>query len=196
MSNLRPRNSSFRNDHPDTTEDRMPYRFVHAADIHLDSPLQSLVLHNPSLASLIDQLAGMTVRTLCEIEGWRTAIQHSEYGIEHVQAEIDRLTMEYARHEAKRTAMDGVGVPCEPARSRSRSCARQGIRSALWSTPRSGWSNGSSPGSTATAVWLRMSKPRSPRRKLSFRPLPPFCCCSEWLVDEPFRDRLLGPVSA
>jgi DNA repair protein SbcD/Mre11 len=31
----------------------MPYRFVHAADIHLDSPLRSLVLRDPELAELI-----------------------------------------------------------------------------------------------------------------------------------------------
>jgi exonuclease SbcD len=31
----------------------MPYRFVHAADIHLDSPLKSLALRDPELAELI-----------------------------------------------------------------------------------------------------------------------------------------------
>jgi DNA repair exonuclease SbcCD nuclease subunit len=31
----------------------MPYRFVHAADIHLDSPLRSLALRDPALADLI-----------------------------------------------------------------------------------------------------------------------------------------------
>jgi exonuclease SbcD len=31
----------------------MPYRFVHAADIHLDSPLRSLVLRDPELGELI-----------------------------------------------------------------------------------------------------------------------------------------------
>lgn len=31
----------------------MTYRFVHAADIHLDSPLRSLALRNPALAELI-----------------------------------------------------------------------------------------------------------------------------------------------
>lgn len=31
----------------------MPYRFVHTADIHLDSPLKSLALRNPDLAGLI-----------------------------------------------------------------------------------------------------------------------------------------------
>jgi len=30
-----------------------PYRFVHTADIHLDSPLQSLALRDPELAELI-----------------------------------------------------------------------------------------------------------------------------------------------
>ena len=31
----------------------MTYRFVHAADIHLDSPLRSLALRDPALADLI-----------------------------------------------------------------------------------------------------------------------------------------------
>lgn len=31
----------------------MPFRFVHTADIHLDSPLRSLALRNPDLATLI-----------------------------------------------------------------------------------------------------------------------------------------------
>ena len=31
----------------------MPFRFVHAADVHLDSPLRSLALRDPSLAELI-----------------------------------------------------------------------------------------------------------------------------------------------
>ena len=31
----------------------MPFRFVHTADIHLDSPLRSLALRNPDLAALI-----------------------------------------------------------------------------------------------------------------------------------------------
>jgi DNA repair exonuclease SbcCD nuclease subunit len=30
-----------------------PYRFVHTADIHLDSPLKSLALRDPELAQLI-----------------------------------------------------------------------------------------------------------------------------------------------
>ena len=31
----------------------MPFRFVHTADIHLDSPLRSLAMRNPDLAELI-----------------------------------------------------------------------------------------------------------------------------------------------
>ena len=60
-----------------------------------------------------DQLAGMAVPALSKIEGWRTAIQHSEQKIEQAQAEIDRLTMERVRQEAKRAAMNGIGVPDE-----------------------------------------------------------------------------------
>ncbi len=36
-----------------TTESPLPFRFVHAADIHLDSPLRSLALRDPALAELI-----------------------------------------------------------------------------------------------------------------------------------------------
>lgn len=31
----------------------MPFRFIHTADIHLDSPLRSLAMRNPDLAGLI-----------------------------------------------------------------------------------------------------------------------------------------------
>jgi exonuclease SbcD len=34
-------------------EAAMPFRFVHAADIHLDSPLRSLALRDPALGELI-----------------------------------------------------------------------------------------------------------------------------------------------
>ena len=36
-----------------TTKDTMPFRFVHTADLHLDSPLRSLALRNPELADLV-----------------------------------------------------------------------------------------------------------------------------------------------
>ncbi len=42
----------------------MAYRFVHAADVHLDSPLRSLALRNPELAELI---GGATRRALSRI---------------------------------------------------------------------------------------------------------------------------------
>ena len=32
---------------------RVPYRFVHTADLHLDSPLRSLALRDPALAEVI-----------------------------------------------------------------------------------------------------------------------------------------------
>jgi len=46
----------------------MPYRFVHAADIHLDSPLRSLALRDPELADLIGTAtrhAFTSIITLC-----------------------------------------------------------------------------------------------------------------------------------
>jgi DNA repair exonuclease SbcCD nuclease subunit len=38
---------------PPCEESPLPFRFVHAADIHLDSPLRSLALRDPALADLI-----------------------------------------------------------------------------------------------------------------------------------------------
>lgn len=46
----------------------MPYRFVHAADIHLDSPLRSLAMRDPRLAELIGNAtrqAFMRIIDLC-----------------------------------------------------------------------------------------------------------------------------------
>ncbi|PZO74398.1 MAG: DNA repair exonuclease [Mesorhizobium amorphae] len=42
----------------------MPFRFVHTADIHLDSPLRTLALRNPELAQLV---GNATRRALCRI---------------------------------------------------------------------------------------------------------------------------------
>ncbi len=39
----------------------MPFRFVHTADLHLDSPIASLALRNAELAELV---RGATRRTL------------------------------------------------------------------------------------------------------------------------------------
>ena len=50
----------------------MAYRFVHAADIHLDSPLRSLALRDPALAELIGgatRQAFLSVVDLCLNEG-------------------------------------------------------------------------------------------------------------------------------
>ena len=50
----------------------MPYRFIHAADIHLDSPLLSLALRSPELAELIGnstRRAFVNVVDLCLAEG-------------------------------------------------------------------------------------------------------------------------------
>ena len=50
----------------------MAYRFVHAADIHLDSPLRSLALRDPALAELIGNAtrrAFVAIVDLCLDEG-------------------------------------------------------------------------------------------------------------------------------
>jgi hypothetical protein len=56
--------------------------------------------------------------------------------------------------------------------SSSRSCASRLVRSALPCIPGVGWSNASSPGSAATAVWPRISRGLSPQQPPSFMPLP------------------------
>lgn len=45
----------------------MPYRFVHTADIHLDSPLRSLALRNPDLAELIGNATRRAFTTIIDI---------------------------------------------------------------------------------------------------------------------------------
>jgi DNA repair exonuclease SbcCD nuclease subunit len=45
----------------------MPYRFVHAADIHLDSPLRSLALRNAELAELIGNATRQAFTNLVEL---------------------------------------------------------------------------------------------------------------------------------
>ena len=45
----------------------MPYRFVHAADIHLDSPLRSLALRDPELAELIGNATRRTFVSIIDL---------------------------------------------------------------------------------------------------------------------------------
>ena len=45
----------------------MPFRFVHAADIHLDSPLRSLALRDPELAELIGNATRRALETIVKI---------------------------------------------------------------------------------------------------------------------------------
>jgi DNA repair exonuclease SbcCD nuclease subunit len=51
---------------------QVPYRFVHTADLHLDSPLKSLALRDPALAEVIGnatRAAFMRIIALCLDEG-------------------------------------------------------------------------------------------------------------------------------
>ncbi|GEP11915.1 metallophosphoesterase family protein [Methylobacterium gnaphalii] len=45
----------------------MAYRFVHAADIHLDSPLRSLALRNPDLAALIGDATRQALTAIVDL---------------------------------------------------------------------------------------------------------------------------------
>lgn len=45
----------------------MPFRFVHTADVHLDSPLRSLALRNPDLARLIGDATRLAFRRIVDL---------------------------------------------------------------------------------------------------------------------------------
>jgi DNA repair exonuclease SbcCD nuclease subunit len=45
----------------------MPFRFVHTADIHLDSPLKSLALRDPALAALVDSATRQTFERIVDL---------------------------------------------------------------------------------------------------------------------------------
>ncbi|MFC3219593.1 exonuclease SbcCD subunit D [Tianweitania populi] len=45
----------------------MPFRFVHTADIHLDSPLRSLSLRNPDLAALIGDATRQALASIVDL---------------------------------------------------------------------------------------------------------------------------------
>lgn len=45
----------------------MPFRFVHTADIHLDSPLRSLALRNPDLAALVGDASRQTLIAIVDL---------------------------------------------------------------------------------------------------------------------------------
>ena len=51
----------------DRISDRMPYRFVHTADIHLDSPLRSLALRDPDLAELIGNASRQALTNIVDL---------------------------------------------------------------------------------------------------------------------------------
>ena len=90
------------------------------------------------------------------------------------------------------TLMQATKALVSPPQARSgwRSSASQRARWASRSTRDVGWWSGSSPGSTAIAASPRTSKPQSLRQKPSSTPLQLSCCCGDWHVDKPIRDRL------
>ncbi len=45
----------------------MPFRFLHTADLHLDSPLRSLALRDPALADLIAEASRLTLRRIIDL---------------------------------------------------------------------------------------------------------------------------------
>ena len=45
----------------------MPFRFVHTADLHLDSPLRSLSLRDPALADLIGDASRRALSAIVDL---------------------------------------------------------------------------------------------------------------------------------
>src|SRR4051812_37611900 len=80
-----------------------------------------------------------------------------------------------SRRAPERLRMLATPATNRPQRrsSPSRSCASRLTRSALPSTRGGGWSNGSSRGSAATAVYGKILRQRSRRQEPSSTPLPP-----------------------
>lgn len=48
-------------------QDRRPFRFVHTADLHLDSPLTSLALRDPALAEQVDDATRIALRRIVDL---------------------------------------------------------------------------------------------------------------------------------
>ena len=91
----------------------MAYRFVHAADLHLDSPLKSLALRDPDLANLVgdatrrvilDELAEHDGQTLFEICG-RLTMKHglasSRQAISQHLAALEQAGLVHTRRQGR-----------------------------------------------------------------------------------------------
>ena len=89
----------------------MPFRFVHTADLHLDSPIASLALRNEELATLV---RGATRRTLERIVDLSIAEQ------------VDALLIAGDLYDGSQTSMTTkVASPCR-IRSRANSVRQSG----------------------------------------------------------------------
>lgn len=86
----------------------MAYRFVHAADIHLDSPLKSLALRDPALAELIGNAtrrAFVRIVDLCLDEGVDALMLGGDL------YDGDQTSMKTARFLAEQLRrLDGAGI--------------------------------------------------------------------------------------
>src|SRR5579859_2196941 len=83
-----------------------------------------------------------------------------------------------------------------PPASPSRSSQKSPIRRALSSFPVAGWSNAPSHGSTETAAWRKISRPRSAPLRHFYMPPPRRSCSGASLVTHEIRNRLLGNYRA
>ncbi|MEP9367397.1 DNA repair exonuclease [Xanthobacter sp. VNH20] len=88
----------------------MPFRFIHAADIHLDSPLRSLALRNPDLAALVGtatRRAFVRIIDLCLEEQVDALVLAGDL------YDGDQTSMKTARflgEQMQRLALAGIGV--------------------------------------------------------------------------------------
>jgi exonuclease SbcD len=88
----------------------MPFRFVHTADLHLDSPLRSLALKNPELAALVrgaTRTALARIVDLCLEEGVDALLVAGDL---YDGSQTSMNTALYLSSELRRLEAAGIGV--------------------------------------------------------------------------------------
>ena len=84
----------------------MAYRFVHTADIHLDSPLRSLALRDPDLAELIGNASRQAFRNIIDL---------------CIDEQVDALLLAGDLYDGDQTSMKTGSLPSDASSETSRS---------------------------------------------------------------------------
>ena len=88
----------------------MGFRFLHTADLHLDSPLRSLALRDPDLAALISDATRACLRRIIDLA---LAEQVDAVLISGDLYDGGQTSMKTARHLAAELGrLDAAGIPC------------------------------------------------------------------------------------